>query len=184
MQFSSSDLDLDVAGRPAPAPAQKPRSSDWELLEGDSQAAIEVRWKAGQKLYRAIARLDDPGYSGLSEKRSDIYRACDEADSRPVDAYTFTDPRGEQYRRDVAAAVARSHMNPDQAAMSDMRQLLREMENDLLYPYKLWQQEQIRIRAHKAEQAAARQQLRLALEALADEPDLFVMLRELVKNDG
>jgi hypothetical protein len=178
MNFSSSEM-------ASPAPAQQleegPRTSEWELLEGGDQARIEVRWKAGQKLYRARARLDDPSYTGLSEKRSDVYRACDEAEPVPVPAYSFVNPQQEQYQRAIAAAVARSHMNPDQAALSDMRQLLREMENDLLFPYKKWMMEQERLRAKKAEQAQARGVLRLALEALADEPDLLALLKELVK---
>jgi hypothetical protein len=177
----------DAMASPAPAlvaAEEGPRTSDWELLEGGDQARIEVRWKAGQKLYRAIARLDDPAYTGPSEKRSDVYRAEDSADPAPVDAYAFVNPSAEQYKRNVAAAVVRSHMRLDQAAISDMRYKLRELEADLAYPYKLWQQEQIRIRAKKAEQAAARAQLRLALEALEDEPDLLAMLREQVKNDG
>jgi hypothetical protein len=189
MQFSSSDLDLDVAGRPAPAPApapaQKPRTSEWELLEGGDQARIEVRYKSGKKLYRAIARLDDPSYQGLAEKRSDAFEACDEADPEPVDAYSFVNPPQEQYKRNVAAAVARSHMNPDQAALSDMRKLLREMENDLLFPYKKWQMERDRLLAVKREQAAARALVRLALlpESLSDDPEFAALLKEAVKSD-
>ncbi|SRR5258708_6667921 len=170
-----NERDLTASGSP-PAPAQSaPQSEAWELIEGWEQAGIQVRWAKGKKYYRACAQLDDFRYPGeRGPVYSKEYRACDEADATPTDAYRYTDPRGEQRRRDISAAVARSHMKPDQAAMSDMRKVMRELEADLAYPYKHWQMTQERHR----QQLAASADLRGQVAMMAADSEEFGMQPE------
>ncbi len=145
---------------------------------------IEARFdKRGKKYYRAVARIEDDEYPGERFKCSKEYRACDAADVQLIDASKHIDGHTKQQEERTRAAVARSHMDErTQAAMTDMRHVMAETFNDLIYPYKMWQVERDRLMARKREQAEARGVLRLALEALADEPDLVDMLKALVKD--
>jgi len=119
-----------------PAPVQ---SEEWELVEGWPQAGIEARFVKGKKWYRATAMIDDERYEGpRGPVYTHEYQACDAADARKVEGWSHINPMAVQYERDVSAAVARSHMKPDQAAMSDMAAHLKTLTNDLMFPYNPW----------------------------------------------
>jgi hypothetical protein len=123
----------------------------WVLVEGYETAGIEARIEDGQKYYRARFALQDDNYPGeQGPKFSPEYRALDAADAQLVGAYDVINPLGLQQQRNLEAAVIRSHMQGDQAAMSDMRKHLANLEADLLYPYRQWMQEQERIGMRRA----------------------------------
>jgi len=160
---------LSASGLPV-ATIAVPALDEWRLLDGYYPAAgIEVRWHDGQKFYRATASIDDERYPGeKGPVYSQEFFACDEADAQPVDAYAHINPGAEQTKRAIAAAVARSHMRFDQAALSDMRARLRDLEADLLYPYKLWTMALERHVVRMSQTAALREQVATMLQDIQE----------------
>jgi len=181
-----SSKGLPQADVPAPAPLD-----EWTTFEGSESNGLQVRWLDGKKQYRAVARIDDESYSGERGPRySKEYEACDDADVAPVDAYSFINPGAEMARRQIDAAVARRLMRDGQAAPSDMRLLLREMEADLTRPYFLWQQARQRHADRMGQTATLRAQIAVMLEdieadGMTDEYKLFIdSLQKLLQMKG
>jgi hypothetical protein len=129
---------------------------DWADLE----PGIQTGYHGQIRYYRAISSIYDPEYPGPQGPiHSAVFEACDQADVVPVDANTFINPMQEQRNREIAAAVARSHMRKDQAALSDMRKLVKELDANLMYPYKAWQAKMQRHRDRLDATATLRDQI-------------------------
>ncbi len=78
---------------------------------------------------------------GDHELKSDIYEIVRAADATPVNANDFINPLREQQAREMAAAVARSHLTDRQKSPSDMDSLSRSLSNDALYRTRRWERE-------------------------------------------
>ncbi len=160
-----------------------PASDEWQLIEGYPQSGIEMRFSKGKKYYRATAMIDDERYEGeRGPVYSKEYRACDEADAQRVDGNAHINPFAAQYEQDIAAAVARSHMKPDQAAMSDMLAVLKTLTNDLMFPYNRWMQRRERHAAQMSRTASIREQVALMaadIEEFGMEPEYEQFVEQL-----
>ncbi len=153
----TDETHLTASGNPAPAP-EPTQSEDWQLCEGNEQSGIEVRWHKNVKQYRAVVRILDDRYEGKKEDYSAIFKACDAADAAPLTGYTIN-PQQERHQRDIAAAVIRSHMTKDMAAMSDMRLRLRDLEFQVMRPYTVWMRRRERHDAQMQRTATIRSEV-------------------------
>jgi hypothetical protein len=176
-----NERDLIASGNPPEAPAL-PQSEAWVLVEGWEQSGIEARWLKGKKQYRATALIDDPRFPGeKGPVYSAIFKACDEADAGRVEGYVIN-PAAAQYQLDLDAGIARSHMKSDQAAMSDMRRVLKTLENDLLFPYNQWMQRNARhvTQLHQSDDLRAQVAMMVSdIEEFGLEPEYTTFIEQL-----
>lgn len=178
-----------ASGNPPETPA--PAQEEWELVEGDVSAGIEQRFTKGKKQYRAVAAIDDPRFPGeRGPVYSQEYKACDEADAGRETGWGTLQVAQAQHDRDISAAVARSHMRPDQAAMSDMRRVLKTLSGDLLFPYNQWMQRSARHLEQVQRTALIREQIAMMLSdieefGMCDEYETFIaQLQTLLSKKG